>query len=445
VAPGDKVLENGQEFGLNEDRDVTESGGFFIQEQIGWNNRLFITGGFRADTHSAFGNDYTLDQQFTIYPKLQAAYTLSDHAFWPQWFETARLRAAYGESGDAPNPNDPVTLFQVAGSDDNKSGFIIINQGNPQIGPERTREFEGGFDGSLFNGRLNFQLTGYQRTTFDGRININPPPSNGIAEVVPSNVGEWKSRGFESSMDVVAFENDDFRLSLNGQYQYNRTEMVNLGSPEFESFNYNYLNSYREGLPMPSLFGVALLNPDAVGELPEYTAEDTTFYGTTRPPHEIGIGLSATLFNRLTLDAFGVGQYGHVLYDDLAQEMAEDGLWPACWPINVRVNAGEYADIPTRDIARCSQDYADNEDWVEDADYFRLQAATLSYRVPEQWLPGRLTAATVQFQATNLFTITNFSGLYPDALIRPLEQTARGAGYILPPPRTYTLNVRFNF
>lgn len=445
IGPGDKVLQNGEEFFAQEDRDVTESGGFFLQEQIGWNNRFFVTGGFRADTHSAFGRDYTLNQQFTLYPKLQATYTLSDHGFWPQWFETARIRAAYGESGDAPDPDDPITLFQVAGTDDNKSGFIIVNQGNVDIGPERTREFEAGFDGSLFNGRVTFTTTGYMRTTFDGRIFINPPPSNGIAESMPRNVGEWKSRGFESSLDLLAFENDNIRLSLNGQYQYNRTEMVELGSPEFEAFNYNYLNGYRVGLPMPSLFGVKLLNPDAIGELPMYSAEDTTYYGTTRPPHEIGLGASLTLFNRLTLDAFGVGQYGHVLYDDLAQELAADGLWPECFPVNVRVNAGDLADIPTREIARCSQNYSDNEDWVEDADYFRLQAATLSYRLPERWLPGSLTAATLQLQATNLFTITNFSGLYPDALIRPLEQTARGAGYILPPPRTYTLNVRVNF
>ncbi|HEX7091508.1 MAG TPA: TonB-dependent receptor [Longimicrobiales bacterium] len=445
LGPGDKVLQNGETDINQEDRDVTESGGFFIQEQIGWRNRLFVTGGFRADAHSAFGNDYRRRNIFTIYPKLQATYTLSDHEFWPDWWETFRLRAAYGESGDPPGEDDAITIFEVAGADENRNGFIMFNQGNQEIGPEITKEIEIGLDASLFNGRLVFSGTAYRQRVDNGRIFIDPPPSNGIAENIPLNVGVWESKGFEGALDVVLLERDAVRVSTNARYQYNKTMMLELGAKQFDSFNYNYLNQYRRGYPMPSLFGRKLLNGDSVGVLPQYSTEADHWYGTTRPPHEISLGLAVTLFNRLTLEAFGVGQYGHVLYDDLAQEMATDGLWPPCIPINIRVERGDIAGLRTRDIARCSQDYAFDEDWVEKADYFRLQTATLSYRVPERFLPRGTEAATLQFQATNLFVITDFSGLYPDALIRPVEQTARGAGYILPPPRTFTLGIRLNF
>lgn len=446
VGPGDKLLESAATItNLNEDRDAVESGGFFIQEQIGWNNRLFITGGIRADTHSSFGEDYTLDNRFTIYPKIQGAYTISDHAFWPSWFETFRARAAYGESGEAPPNTAGVTIWQVAGADENELGFIIQNLANPDIGPERTRELEYGMDGSLLGGRLGFTVTRYDRTTFDGLIFVAPPPSNGIAENIPQNVGEWRSRGWEAGLDVVAWEGRSTRLSVNANYQYNRTEMIDLGDPQFDSFNFNYDNRYREGFPMPGLYGFGLVNADAVGELPEYTPDDTTFFGTSRPPHELSLGMTASLGSSLTLDVFGIGQFGHVLYDDMAQELAADGLWPACYEINAAVEAGDFATIPTRDIARCSEDYSGNADWIEDADYFRLQSASLTYRLPEEILPGRFDGATLSLRATNLFTITEFSGLYPDALIRPAQQTARGAGYILPPARTYTLSLRVNF
>jgi TonB-linked SusC/RagA family outer membrane protein len=448
LGPGDKILQNGEEFFAQEDRDVFESGGFFLQEQIGWNNRLFVTGGLRADTHSAFGQDYTRDQILTYYPKLQATYTLSDHTFWPNWWETLRVRAAYGESGDPPGEDDAVTLFQVAPSDENRLGLIMFNQGNQEIGPERSREIEVGMDGALFNGRLAYTLTGYRQTTYDGRIFVNPPPSNGIAENIPLNVGRHESKGYEASLDIVAYEGDAVRLSVNGSYQFNETIMQELGAAEFEGFSFNYLNQYREGYPMPALFGRKLLNPDSVGVLPRWSAsnEDTTFYSASRPPHEMSIGASLTLFDRVTLEAFGVGQFGHMVYDDLAQEMAQDGLWPECMPINARVEAGDLAGLTTQQISRCSEDFAFlNEAWFEDADYFRMQTATLTYRVPEAWLPGALTAATIQLQGTNLLTITNFSGLYPDALLYPAGQTARGNGFILPPPKTFTLNLRVNF
>ncbi len=446
IGPASHHIENARVVtNVNEDRLAVESGGFFIQEQIGWNNRLFVTGSVRADAHSSFGSDYQADHTFTYYPKLQATYTVSDHTFWPSWFETFRVRAAYGESGEAPPRSGSVTIWENAGADDNKLGFIIQNVANPDLGPERTREYEAGFDASLLNGRIALNTTVYQRDTYDGLIFVAPPPSNGIAESFPQNVGEWQAKGVEAGLDLLVWDGLNARVNLNANYQYNETKMIDLGDPQFDSFDFNYLNSYRPGRPIPALYGRKVTNADAVGELPIYSDEDTLFFGPTRPPHEIALGTTVTLWDRVTLDAYGIGQYGHVLYDDLAQELAVDGLWPACWPINEAVKAGEISDLTAGEIARCSEDYSDNEDWIEDADYFRLQSASISYQVPVEWLPRQFTGAAIQLRGTNLFTITDFSGLYPDALIRPAQQTARGAGYILPPARRFTLNLRLNF
>jgi len=181
IGPGAKVLENAEEVtNYNEDRDATEGGGFFIQEQIGWRNRLFVNVGLRADTHSSFGREYTKDVRFTMYPKAQATYTLSDHEFWPSWWETFRLRGAYGESGEAPPADASVTIFEASSlADENNLGFIIDNLANLRVGPERAKEFEGGFDASLFDGILALNGTAYYRRTFDGLINVAPAPSSG--------------------------------------------------------------------------------------------------------------------------------------------------------------------------------------------------------------------------------------------------------------------------
>jgi len=468
IGPGAKVLENAEEVtNYNEDRDATEGGGFFIQEQIGWRNRLFVNVGLRADTHSSFGREYTKDVRFTMYPKAQATYTLSDHEFWPSWWETFRLRGAYGESGEAPPADASVTIFEASSlADENNLGFIIDNLANLRVGPERAKEFEGGFDASLFDGILALNGTAYYRRTFDGLINVAPAPSSGINEAIPQNVGIWDSRGIEVGLDFLVFEGFSSRVSINANYQYNLTKMVELGNPQFEQFSFSYLNRYRKDRPIPALTGKQMCNPDEMGALPTYTDDDdcvlngveirnhpdTFFYAPSRPPHEASVGFRATLFNDFILDAFGVAQVGHWLYDDLAQELAADGLWPECWPINDAVNAGVQAEDPSlysmytaKEIGRCWENESDNEDWMEPADYFRLQAVSLSYRMPRDWLPGGFTGATIQLRATNLFTWTRFSGLYPDALIRPAQQTARGAGYILPPARQFSMNLRVNF
>ena len=468
VGPGAKVLENAADVtNYNEDRSATEGGGFFIQEQLGWKNRFFVSGGVRADTHSSFGEDYTRETRFTIYPKAQATYTVSDEDFWPSWWETFRLRAAYGHSGEAPPASGAVTVFQVGTlADENDLGFIIQNLANRRLGPERAREYETGFDASLFNGILAVNGTYYHRRTFDGLIYAAPPPSNGVAENIPQNIGIWDSEGFEIGTDFLVFEGFESRVSINANYQYNQTTMVDLGSPQFEQFSFNYLNRYRRDRPIPSLYGKMMCNPDEMGALPIYTDDedcvlngveianhpDTFFYAPSRPPHEASAGIRATLFSNFILDVFGVAQIGHWLYDDMAQELTADGLWPPCWPINNAVNAGVaaqdpslYAQYTAKEIGRCWENESDNEDWMEPADYFRLQTASLSYRMPQAWLPGGVTGATIQLRATNLFTLTRFSGLYPDGLLRPAQQTARGNGYILPPARQFSVNLRLNF
>ena len=74
--------------------------GLFIEQQLGFRDRLFITGALRTDQNSAFGTDF----QNVIYPKASLSWILSDEAFFPQlgWLNQLRLRAAYGSSGVQP-------------------------------------------------------------------------------------------------------------------------------------------------------------------------------------------------------------------------------------------------------------------------------------------------------------------------------------------------------
>jgi hypothetical protein len=458
IGPGAKVLENAEDaFNFNEDYDGRKNGGFFVQEQIGWRNRLFVTAGFRADSHSNFGDDLENDYFFLFYPKLQATYTLSDHSFWPSWWETSRIRAAYGESGEPPPPGESLVYWQASSlADENALGFIIQNQGNPKIGPERTREYEVGLDGSFMLGKFNYTATAYYRETYDGLVSIAPPPSNGIAENLFQNIGSWEAKGIETALDVLVYDGLDVQVSMNGRYQWNETKMIQLSNNPNDALNLDYLQTFRPGIPMPSQWQPKLINGDSVGVLPQYT--DTSVYlGPSFPPHEASFGLTTTLWNRLTFDAFAFAQWGHVLYDDLAQEVqgSYGGFWEPCKEINDQVNAwfedpdtGTLDGLTARQIAQCSEQYSNNEDWVNKGDYIRLGTANISYRLPERWLeriPGGIEQATVQLQGQNLFLWTKFDGVHPDALLNTAATVDRSAGYILPPPRRFTLNLRLNF
>ena len=63
-----------------------------------YKDRFFLTGGARADGNSAFGEDFGIE----VYPKVSAAYVISDEDFWPESLGQLKLRTAWGTAGRAP-------------------------------------------------------------------------------------------------------------------------------------------------------------------------------------------------------------------------------------------------------------------------------------------------------------------------------------------------------
>lgn len=142
--PGDPTLGSAARVTLGTvNRPRVVNAGLFVQQMFGWKDRLFLTGGLRVDGNSAFGSGFGLQP----YPKVSAAYILSDEGFWPKnLLSTLKLRAALGDAGKAPGAFDAVRTWDPIAADEGKPGFTPAQLGNPKLGPERTRELEFGFD-----------------------------------------------------------------------------------------------------------------------------------------------------------------------------------------------------------------------------------------------------------------------------------------------------------
>lgn len=459
---GNTVLEQGaNNDNINEDRSGFINGGFFVQQQVGWNNQFFVTGGVRIDSYNTVNSLLEAEPLYQVFPKLQAAYTVSDHAWWPSdVVETFRLRSAWGEAGDPPPQTDARTLWDTRLTGRGNSGFVIDQIGNIDVGPETTSEFEIGADIGALQGRINVSGQYFRRETTGGLINNDPIPSFGIIEPVAQNVGEWFTEGYEATLDVNVLELDGFRWNVNTSYQYLDNEIVSIGrnaegQDDIDSAGGGSFSTFRPGDPFPAIVRQDILNPNARGELPEYT-EDAVFRGINFPPQELSVSTTFGIGSRLQLDLFGYGQFGHTLLDTQALTLAEDGLWPACVGVNELMNAWRAAgsdpaavpqELTALDIAQCDAvGDPDTRDWYDSGDFFRFSTASLQYRVPEDWLPGAIRAATVQFQALNLNLFTDFNGTDPDAIRGAGSQSrAREVGFLQPLPRSYALNIRLNF
>ena len=466
AGPGDKVLESGAVTEAYEYNSTVTSGGFFVQQQFGLGDKLFLTAGLRVDGHSAFGSDFGLEP----YPKASAAYVISDEGFFPENFGMLKLRAAIGESGKAPGLFDAARTWSSVAGDDGQPGVSPDNLGNPDLGPERTLEWEFGFEGSTFNDRVQFEYTYYDQTTSDALVGVRQLPSGGFVGTQLENVGKVTNSGHEIFVNATLVAGDNFSWDLGGQYSTNKSGVVDLGG--LESINIGWRNYIRAPVectaelangadwdgsgfigqgctpgemvtfPLPAFCHDRVQNPDVVGA-PVYKEQ---CLGATTPAHTFGINTSITIASRLTLDVLGEGMGGHVLSSGTAYQNARRRVWPLCRSTVEAEAAGNVAAMTAGERALCLRSNTRYGMWTQPADFFKIRSASLSYRVPDGMLPSSIRGATVRLQGRNLFTKTDYEGVDPEAFEDgSLEVLFRQEYYNLPPIRSFQLSVKIDF
>ena len=200
LSPGATTVDAGATPRVSEATDISKTFGAFIEEHVGIKERLFVTGALRVDDNSAFGAKF----KSVYYPKLSVSYVISDEPFFPRWswLNSVRLRAAIGASGVQPGTTDALRFFapSIARIENADNPVIIFSAlGNVNLKPERAREVEIGGEATLFNSRLNLNLTYYNKRTSDALIARILPPSAGVSVSRFENLGAVVNRGLRSS------------------------------------------------------------------------------------------------------------------------------------------------------------------------------------------------------------------------------------------------------
>lgn len=192
--------------------------GVYVQERIGLNDRLFLTGAVRGDDNSAFGSEF----DFVIYPKVSASWVISEEPFWNlDPVDALKLRAAWGKSGQQPEAFSAIRTHRPVPGPSGQSGITPDNVGNPELKPEVGSEIEVGFDATVLDERLTLQATYYDQERQDAIIPIPTLPSEGFPGERLINAGEITNRGIETSVQAQLVDGDDYSWSLGGNFSWN--------------------------------------------------------------------------------------------------------------------------------------------------------------------------------------------------------------------------------
>jgi TonB-linked SusC/RagA family outer membrane protein len=424
LPPGTSTSGSGAEPSVSEATTLQKTLGLYLEQQLAFRDRLFVTGALRSDQNSAFGTDF----QNVIYPKASVSWIISDEGFFPQmgWLNQLRLRSAYGSSGVQPGPNDALRTFEattinVKGTD--RPGVRYTAVGNPKLKPEKTTEFETGFETRLFSSRATLDLTYYRKRTKDALIDAIVPPSAGAAASVRQNIGSTQNTGWEALLSTRLIDKRwlGFDMTVNGSTNSNKVVSLG-GTPAQVVSNYRRVE---EGYPLfsfwaPKILGYQDKNNDGILV---YSGDPTrnevfvdtasTFIGYAQPRTTLALVPGVEVLDRrLRLTALFDFRGGHYIWNDT--ERIRCGSRGNC--IGVANPDASFAE-QARAVALRDDPSHTLAGYMEKGDYVKLREVTATYSVPERLLGrlGPVRTASLNFAARNLhWWSKDFTGVDPE-------------------------------
>lgn len=414
---------------------------FFGRVNYSMYNKFLITASMRADGSSRFGQN----NKYGYFPSVAVAWKLANEDFISNMgvFSDLKLRTSWGRTGNQEIGNfNSITTFG--------GGPTAIYEGqpvttsdpsripNPDLKWETTEQVNVGIDYGFLDNRINGSLEFYTKTTSDMLLNVPVPSSTGFGSVL-QNVGEIKNTGMDfniSSRNLVG----EFEWTTTLNFSTVKNEVIDIGRDEpIISGGLAWASDMaiiQPGQPLFSFYGYEVegvwQTDDDFNETTDNVSPGSMKYkdqnGDGRVDFEdrVIIGNSFPDFNWGLSNTFNYKGLELFLFLEGVQgiEMYNTNLAESYFPISFRRN--KYAELylnrwtpsnPTNEypsfVDPTDQGVkAVNTKTLEDASYIRLKTIRLTYNIPSANV-SFLRSAQVFVSATNLFTITDYSGYDP--------------------------------
>ncbi|MCR4341330.1 MAG: SusC/RagA family TonB-linked outer membrane protein, partial [Gemmatimonadaceae bacterium] len=436
--------------------DVVTVGGI-LQQRLEWRDKVFLSAAVRADKNSNFG----VTLPFVRYPSASLSWVIGEEGFFPQtdFIRGFRLRAAYGESGQRPDFRQADRFFNpvaVSVQGEDVSGVTIGGAGNAELRPERTREFEFGFEADLLSDRVGVEFTRYSKQTRDALIGRRLAPSVGATTTQLVNLGQVDNKGYEYLINLNAFSSDRFKAELTINGSVNDNKVVDLGkdiTPIIFGLGGDS-QRHQNGFPLGAYFGrriesFADKNGDGM-----ISRVNCPTYGTTSNPQIAGgpeceIVLSdsleflgnplgrtqLSLAPAITISWLRVqalfDHRGGVTLNNSTEFFRCGSIFTVSRSINDKTQ-------PLDQQARCVAVFmGTGGTFMEDASFTKLRELSFTFTAPDRFARAlRGTGLTVTVAGRNLKTWTDYTGLDPE-LNNSAAANFNTADFLTQPPIRY--------
>ncbi len=452
----------------------------FARFLYNYQSKYLLTATIRRDGSSRFGPG----NRYGYFPSFSLGWKLNEDLLPDvEEINMLKLRLGWGQTGNAnigdylwiDRINNPLETRYPFGLDEQVyyGGTIIRSFANPAVKWESTEMTNVGMDLSMFNNRV-FLTAEYYYKNQDGML-IELEQYNFFGRVSarqPVNIGQIVNKGVELNLTYKQYFGQFF-YAINGNVTTinNTVKALPSGEPLFQNNTVT-----QEGYPIGSFYGWVAeriiqendfdedgtylfasqdrntapgdikfkdLNQDGIID-----AEDQTIIGNPVPELVYGLNIDMS-FRNFDFNVFFEGVYGNHIYNGLRSEIGL-ATEPATKNWNRLTDVLDYwtPENPSTTMTRANvvdpnQNNRISTWFVEDGSYLRIKNLQLGYTFPKQWLP-KIQSFRLYVSATNLLTISGYSGLNPE--INSSNPTGSGFDWgTYPIPRNYLGGIQVNF
>jgi TonB-linked SusC/RagA family outer membrane protein len=435
----------------NGDRDDVNSnyGAHTLLSYIGrinysFANKYLLTGSFRADGSSRFGED----NKYGFFPSAAIGWRLINEDFIAQLglFSNLKLRLSWGVTG-----NQEIGNYNALATYGSMGNATINNQNIKTLGPtripntglkwEETQTFNAGVDMGFFNGRLTGSFDYFVKDTKNMLMNLPLPNISGFGSFL-DNVGSMRNQGIELSIESENLSGSDFTWNTSLNFSRIKNEVTDLGPVENIihgglAFTHQ-IAIIRKGSPINCYYGHEVTGIWQEGDDIENSAQpnaepgylkfrdvnndkqinekDKMILGNPFPDYTFGF-TNTFGYKNFELEVFLEGSQGNeIISNDVIRtyypgshyrnRLSEPLLnrWTPDNPTN------KYPSFTTTNYGGSII----NSKTVLDASYIRLSNIQLSYNIPLENVEF-IRSANVNFSIQNVFTWTDYPAYNPEA------------------------------
>ena len=441
--------------------EETRFASFYASVDYSLYDKYIASLSFRTDGSNNFGSD----EQFNPTWSLGLAWHVGDEHFMEKLrpvLSRLKLSVAMGYTGNV-NKTEKPELIMYYSTSYRKTDVENLRIGevrkapNPHLRWEKTRDMKVALDFGLFNNRINGLVEAYYRLSKDLVTSVDVPYVTGFRGQ-GYNTSQIENKGIEATLQALVFRYRDFKFNASVNVAWNSNILKRYTSPISYSAN-NFV-----GYPLGSIFaGKSMginpetglykykLRPDADILKPTDLSDVNNYIyykGTSTAPVTGGFNFSFS-WKTLSLSVGGAYSLGGKVVDEITSPVSYNTISVTGMSSGEKIPTSEndlyvnHLNVRKDVTNRWTEDnrtgtkypriidtygerlYYDQiyptsstitrATMLENVSFLRVKNMSLSYSLPLDVVSKMgISSLSFSFILTNLFTITNYSGLDPE-------------------------------